>query len=158
MLFSLRFVLILVALAFRLVFWRMVGGCSTKKSGRQTFVVESNGVSRSIYLPIRIVDWRVDCAGSRAVVWGFPKAAGRVGGQPCAIAHLIDLKRFKSIAKYSVARGPYEVEFSADQKKILLDDVLIDYEKGALVVDFGSRDFGFERQTCEDFPGRKLLR
>ena len=128
------------------------------KSGEQNFVVKSAGVTRSLRLPIRIVDWRVDCSESRAVVWGAPKSKLRLGDPPYALAYVVDVNRLKILEKYSMTRGPYGAEFSADRKLILVDETLIEFDTGKLVKKFRSEDFLFERETCADFSGRQLFK
>ncbi|RFP60430.1 MAG: hypothetical protein BJG00_007035 [Limnothrix sp. CACIAM 69d] len=115
-------------------------------------------VTRSLKLPIRIVDWRVDCSESRAVVWGAPKSNLRLGDRPYAEAYVVDVNRLKILEIYSMTRGPYDAEFSADRKLILVDEILIEFGTGKLVKNFRSEDFLFERESCGDFSGRRLLK
>lgn len=127
------------------------------KSGEQTFGIKGNGVTRKLKLPVRIVDWRIDCSESRAVVWGQPKKKLRLGEPPYAVAYVVDINRLKTLGTYSMTRGPYDAEFSADRKRLLIDEILIEFDTGNLVKEFRSEDFLFERESCADFPGRRLL-
>lgn len=127
------------------------------KSGEQTFGIKGDGAIRRLKLPIRIVDWRIDCSESRAVIWGQPKKTLPLGAQPYAVAYVVDINRLKILGAYSMTRGPYDAEFSADRRRILIDEILIEFDTGKLVTDFRSEDFLFERELCADFPGRRLL-
>ncbi|MBT9160910.1 MAG: hypothetical protein DDT26_02206 [Dehalococcoidia bacterium] len=127
------------------------------KSGEQTFGVKGGDVTRKLKLPVHIVDWRIDCSESRAVIWGQPKKNLRLGAPPYAVAYVVDINRLQTLSTYSMTRGPYDAEFSADRKRIVIDEILIEFDTGDLVKDFRSEDFLFERELCADFPGRRLL-
>lgn len=107
-------------------------------------------------LPINIVDWRIDCSESRAVIWGQSQTDLPLGAKPYAVAYVIDIPRLKVLQKYSMTRGPYNAEFSADRTRISIDDLLIEFRSGRLVKSFSSEDFLFDREVCEDFQGRRL--
>lgn len=127
------------------------------RSGEQTFGVKVGDSIRRLKLPIRIVDWRIDCSESRAVIWGLPNKTSRLGAQPYAVAYVVDVNRLKTLGTYSMTRGPYDAEFSADRRWILIDEMLLEFDTGRFVKDFSSEDLLFERELCAGFPGRRLL-
>jgi hypothetical protein len=127
-----------------------------KKSRQHDFVVAGDGATRKLSLPVSIVDWRIDCSQSRAVIWGQPHKPTPLGVKPYAVAYVVDIRRLKVLQRYSMTRGPHNAEFSADRTRILIDDLLIEFNSGRLVQNFSSKDFLFDREVCEDFQGRQL--
>lgn len=128
-----------------------------KKVGDQSLYVVSGSVVRKINFRIKIIDWRIDCSESRAVVWGQARNPTPVGVPPYAKVYTVDLSKVKILSSFSTTRGPHDVEFSLDRKRILIDEVLVDFHSGRFVENYNSEDLMFQRERCEDFEGRRLL-
>lgn len=128
-----------------------------RKDGEQNLQVVSEGAIRKLRLPIRIVDWRIDCSESRVVIWGQARKSASIGAAPHAIVYVVDVNTLKILGSYSTTRGPYDAEFSADKRKIIIDEILVDFRTGKMIEQFNSEDLIFKREECGDFQGRRLL-
>lgn len=125
---------------------------SNRAVGEQTFQATRGSVTRSIRLPIRLVDWRIDCSETRAVVWGPVTYTLPTGSQPFAKVFIIDVARMSILNSYSVTRGPYDARFAASRKRIAVDDTLLDFDTGGLIHYTSGRELDFEAEdsaACE---------
>lgn len=128
-----------------------------KKAGNQSLYVASGPAIRKIKFRINIVDWRIDCSESRAVVWGQARSPTPVGVPPYAKVYTVDLNKMKILSSYSTTRGPHDAEFSLDRKRILIDEMLVDFQSGKFIENYNAEDLMFQRERCKDFEGRRLL-
>lgn len=128
-----------------------------KKVGDQSFHVVSGRETRRIKFRVNIVDWRIDCSESRAVLWGQAKQSTPVGVPPYAKVYIVDLKKMKILSSYSTTRGPHDAEFSLDRKRIFIDEMLVDFQSGNFIENYNAEDFMLPRESCKDFDGRRLL-
>ncbi len=129
-----------------------------QKVGDQSLYMASGPVIRKIKFRINIVDWRIDCSESRAVVWGQARDPTPPGVPPYAKVYTVDLNKMKILSSYSTTRGPHDAEFSLDRKKILIDEILMDFQSGKFIENYSAEDLMFQREDCKDFEGRRLLR
>lgn len=127
------------------------------KSGADTFQVINKGSNRKLRLPIYITDWSIDCSESRAVIWGPTKKSTPLGAAPYASVYIVSLPKPKILASFSTTRGPYSAEFSADKKKIIVDEISIDFKTGKMLNELPAENLSLKREECSDFQGRRLL-
>jgi hypothetical protein len=127
------------------------------KSSTDVFQVINGDDYRKLRLPIYITDWRIDCSESRAVIWGHPKKATTMGSSPYARVYIVSLPKPKILASFSTTRGPYDAEFSVDKRKIIIDEIFIDFKTGKLLNELPTENLALDMEECTDFHGKHLL-
>lgn len=123
------------------------------RGSKNQFSFERNKKTITLRLHILINGWVVNCARTRAAVWGVGRGKERLGVPPFSKVYLINLEKGKIINYYTVTRGPYGATFSADRKVVMVDDYVIDQATGEVVtMTYYSKP---EVETCPSFLGKQ---
>lgn len=126
---------------------------SSFRGAANRFEFEIGTRTINIHLNIFINDWAVNCARTRAVVWGVDRSKEQLGIPPFSKVYLINLEKGKIINYYTVTRGPYGATFSADRRVVMVDDYVIDQATGEVVnMTYYMKP---EIETCPSFPGKQ---
>lgn len=111
------------------------------------------GVDIHISLESTMSMWRVNCARTRAVVWGRDWSKVQLGDPPVSRVYLIDLVGDKIVDQFTVTSGPYEAVFSKDQKLARVDHTVLDQASGSRIG--MTEDVYFEVESCPAFAGKR---
>jgi hypothetical protein len=127
-----------------------------KKIDSGIFGITSNIGTNQIKLNITITNWRVNCTKTRAIIWGQTLRKLPVGVPPFVEIYVIDVKRRNILNSYKrTVRVHGDIEFDKANRFIMVDDDFLSYKSGKLTtVELASN---FEKEKCENFPGRSLL-
>lgn len=106
----------------------------------------------TIRLNILINGWTVNCARTRAVVWGIDRGKEQPGAPPFSRVYIINLEKGKIINQYTVTRGPFGATFSADRRMAMVDDYVVDQDSGEVVsMTYYTK---LDEESCPSFPGK----
>lgn len=117
------------------------------------FAFDSGKRTITFHLRILINGWAVNCARTRAIVWGVALRREQLGVPPFSRVYLINLEKRKIINHYTETRGPFGAIFSRDQKMAILDDLVLDLATGREVAEIDRLDV--QAETCPSFPGKQ---
>lgn len=128
------------------------GQASGFKASGDEFKYSTQGREVTIRMKPEMTQWAVNCSKSRALVWGGAWDDLNPGDQPYSRVFLLNLTTKKIVTEISVTRGPYEVIFNKEPKLVVVDDIFIDQNSGALI---DTRSLAtLEAESCDDFPGK----
>jgi hypothetical protein len=124
------------------------------KSGSSIFVIAEKGNTSKIRLAITITNWQIDCAKTRAVIWGKTLKKLPAGVAPYTKFYVVNILKKRVLNSYTrTLRVHGLVEFDKAGEIIVVDEDVIDFKTGMLKqVELPANS---ETQTCEDFQGRR---
>ncbi|AON53042.1 hypothetical protein [Herbaspirillum seropedicae] len=103
-------------------------------------------------LDIYVNGWSINCARTRAVVWGVDLSPDLLGVPPVSKVYIINLDKRKIINHYTITRGPFSAAFSADHKTVIVDDYVVDQDSGEVVnMTYYTK---LDVENCPSFPGK----
>ncbi|MCP1572772.1 hypothetical protein J2S30_001151 [Herbaspirillum rubrisubalbicans] len=124
------------------------------RGSKTQFSFERNKKTLTLRLNILINGWAVNCARTRAIVWGINRGKEQLGVPPWSKIYIIDLKRAQPMNHFTRTHGTFGASFSMDQKMAIVDDDVVDLATGKVINQIYYMN-KLDLETCPSFPGKQ---
>lgn len=109
----------------------------------------TGGRSKRLKLQHNVLEYAVNCKGSKAILWGFPNNL-RLGDEPSGGMTLIDLRRGRIVKYITSSKTPFFLRFLRDGKLVYVSAMhpfLINIESGRVIYTESTEE-AFEFESC----------
>lgn len=127
------------------------------KGDADVFVIRQGSATHRLKLNVTIAGWKVSCSRSRAVIWGQTRSDLPIGTPPYASVYILDVQLPKVIGELTTTRGPFDVDFTRDNRFIVVDENVIEFATGRVMSSELPPGFKVEPESCAEFLGKSLM-